>query len=192
MSEELKVALLHGAEGEHKVVVEGPEGRFELLADIAQELQEESDRGAAVVAAAVLQTMLGDVLKSVLKDEPKTDQLFDSFGSLGSFGDLIGVGRAVGVLDPKEEADLRIIQKIRDEFAHLEKIDFETPRIKDKVKNLQFAGVDQETFGPRISFVVSVLVLMLEFDGRPEDFKKRWPKIKLQRSSKRFGLRPVE
>jgi mannitol operon repressor len=181
MSEELKVALLHGAEGEHKVVVEGPEGRFELLADIAQELQEESDRGAAVVAAAVLQTMLGDVLKSVLKDEPKTDQLFDSFGSLGSFGDLIGVGRAVGVLDPKEEADLRIIQKIRDEFAHLEKIDFETPRIKDKVKNLQFAGVDQETFGPRISFVVSVLVLMLEFDGRPEDFKKRWPKIKLQR-----------
>ena len=82
---------------------------------------EESDRGAAVLAHALFDERLGEVLK--LHNEALTERLL-------AFSIKIEIAYALRLFDQETRNGLRVINKIRNEFAHSPKqIDFRDEKI---------------------------------------------------------------
>lgn len=78
----------------------------------------ESDRGAAILAGSFLEHYLGLFLRSKILDEKIADKLFDAMGPLASFSQRIAIAYAFGFIDKQQHADLDLIRKIRNHFAH--------------------------------------------------------------------------
>lgn len=78
----------------------------------------ESDRGAAVLVGGFVENYLGTFLRSLVVDEQVADSLFQAVGPLSSFSQRIAVARAFGFISKQDYADLNLIRKIRNHFAH--------------------------------------------------------------------------
>jgi DNA-binding MltR family transcriptional regulator len=83
----------------------------------------ESDRGLALVSAeffdAALERLLLARFISGLKRRPKLIKpLFEGFGPLSTFSSKISVSYAFDLLEDWMAADLDVIRRIRNEFAH--------------------------------------------------------------------------
>lgn len=104
-----------------------------------QELQNESDRAAAILGAAFLDALLEECITNFLVDDIKEVQrIFGPEQPLGSFGSRITIAFCLGLISRDEKSDLRIIQKIRNKFAHeLPGISFEERRISDQCRALK-------------------------------------------------------
>src|SRR5262249_4398325 len=86
--------------------------------DIYNQLMRESDRGAALIAGAYLETILATTLRRFLvHDENEVDQLFGENRPLGSFSSCIRMAYCLGLIGPGIRRDLDIIRGIRNEFA---------------------------------------------------------------------------
>ena len=146
-------------------------GREELTTgdakEISRELEAQSDRGAAILAAAFIDVHLADVLMYVFranlsKDDDKA--LFDDAnGPLASFSSRIKMAHALGVIGDKTRADLNLIRKVRNEFAHKIKVrSFNEPPISDICRSLQLADIS--LFGgtpptePRARFIQAAIL----------------------------------
>lgn len=87
-------------------------------------LRHESDRGCALVAAVVLDEMLGNLLKAYLQDSPAgiVSALLDLPNApLGTFSARIKMLRALGVLPSDVFHDLELIREIRNLAAHFDR-----------------------------------------------------------------------
>lgn len=83
------------------------------------EYQNESDRAAAIVGAAFLDEQIKEYIKQFLVDNEKVvSELFAPDRSLGAFGSRIQIAFALGLLTEDEYHDLKVIQGIRNTFAH--------------------------------------------------------------------------
>lgn len=88
---------------------------------IADELAAQTDRGAAIIACALLDDLLSDVLKARLILTGRTaDRLFshENNGVLASLSAKIDIAFAVGVVSPGVKDSLHVIRRIRNRFAH--------------------------------------------------------------------------
>ena len=93
------------------------------LATFLNAFSEESPRAAALVAGAYLDTLLGQLLDMALIGDKKAranllgdDKSADK--ALATFSARIQAVRALGLISPNEYGDLKIIQRIRNRFAH--------------------------------------------------------------------------
>ena len=95
------------------------------------ELQTESDRAAALVAAAVIDLRLADNLSAfMVSDKAAKTLLKGANAPLGTFSARINAAFALALIDEKEQGQCHIIRRIRNEFAHSEHgISFKTARI---------------------------------------------------------------
>ena len=84
------------------------------------EFKKESDRASVILAAAMLDDVLTEILKSILvSPSTKKDPLFDgAFASFGSFGSKIELALRLGAISDKFARDLKMIKSIRNDFAH--------------------------------------------------------------------------
>jgi hypothetical protein len=100
-------------------------------------LKGESDRAAAVLAAAFLESALEELLRKAIVPNASKD-LFRSFGPLSSFGGKIDVSHALGLINDEERDDLRIVKSIRNDFAHDadHALSFASGAVKDRVMAL--------------------------------------------------------
>jgi DNA-binding MltR family transcriptional regulator len=119
--------------------LEGDDWRGILL-----ELKNSTDRGAAIVGAAVLDTMLEQLLRLFLVeingDKEETAMLGPN-GPLGSFGTKIRMSYYLGLISADERADLKIIQDIRNDFAHRWRDGlFSDKKTADRCANLRYAN----------------------------------------------------
>jgi hypothetical protein len=128
-----------------------------------EELQKvEDDRAVAILGAAFLDAWLEESLRSFfVDDEEEVNALLDR--ALGNFGARIGASFSLGLVSPADLADLRIIQGIRNDFAHMmQGLSFEDPDVKPGCLRLKSAA---GVFGgrlarnPRQVFIVSVVQL---------------------------------
>ena len=94
-----------------------------LRAPLPQDLNEfdtrlrgESDRSAALLAAALLDAQLEDLFRARLKHHQDRLLVFD--GPLASFWSRIKMARALDWIDGDVERDLDVIRDIRNRFAH--------------------------------------------------------------------------
>ena len=72
----------------------------------------------------------------MLRDSPH--QLFDGTGALATFSAKIDIAYAFGLIGTQERADLHIIRKIRNDFAHAVQyeLSFLTEAIANRVRSL--------------------------------------------------------
>lgn len=106
--------------------------------DLPVELVGYSDRACAIVAGAILETLLERLLRKSMVPNT-TEVLFAKYGPLNSFAAKIDLARALGLITRVEVDDLHRIRRIRNEFAHsLEPMSFTTSPVRDHVAQLRF------------------------------------------------------
>lgn len=97
-----------------------------------------SDRAASIVAAAVLDDTLRELLEAALVPErPSGLDPFAPGQELGSFMSRVRMAFLLGLIDDSERRRLALVAKIRNEFAHLAQgISFGSSRIADRCREL--------------------------------------------------------
>ena len=98
-------------------------------------------RELAIVASAVLDVALAELLSKRLMDYPKEYEQFlglneDGRAPAASFGARIQLALLLGILTPDDAAILREVKNIRNKFAHRVRIDFASSTVKPHVLKL--------------------------------------------------------
>jgi hypothetical protein len=109
------------------------------VGEAIREIGKGSDRAAAIVAVAFLESQLRVILElHFRKDTAVTGRFFRYPGPLSTFAAKIDMAYLIDLFDKETRRELHTIRDIRNEFAHqLGKRDFEQHRIRDLTGNLQ-------------------------------------------------------
>jgi DNA-binding MltR family transcriptional regulator len=83
-----------------------------------KQLQEESDRGAALAGVAFLDELLARLFKAKMLDNKVSRELLDGFGPLATFSARIKVGYCLGWIGRETFRELNLLREIRNQFAH--------------------------------------------------------------------------
>ncbi|MFJ3059028.1 hypothetical protein [Herbaspirillum sp. NPDC087042] len=130
-----------------EILAQLPEGaKRESMRDIINfrtSLSKETDRGAALMAAAFLDERLMCLLRNRLVNDKKMSKvMFDFNGPLGTFSSRINFCYLLGLLPKNVHRELHIVRSIRNKFAHrADFMDFEDPSTKSLCNSLIFHGV---------------------------------------------------
>ncbi len=84
-------------------------------------LAEESDRAAAILAAAYFEDRLRDAIMTrfvALNRRDEIDEIFKTYGPLSTFKAKVDIAFALGLYDRKIRKDLHTVRRIRNKFAH--------------------------------------------------------------------------
>jgi mannitol operon repressor len=142
------------------------------FSEFLREFQEETDRGAALVGAALIDTRLERLLCAHFLDPKIAAELVTAGNApLSAFSSRIKVSYALGLITELEFREAQTIRKIRNDFAHgVHGLSFASQHIKDLCRNLQANTPDGARFGgdPRQLFVNSVVLLSMALWYRPE------------------------
>lgn len=153
---------------------------------VIDEIERQTDRGAALIATALLEQTLVDLIRSKIIYEKDTfHKLFKPSGPIGDFSAKIDLGRLLGLYDSDTSNLLHTIREIRNTFAHAVKpIDFRSRDIRkrceqlirdqtaiDKMENALKEILDlpntikigEQIETPRERFLTTVKVLLLIF-----------------------------
>jgi DNA-binding MltR family transcriptional regulator len=130
----------------------------EKLKNITEELESQSDRGAAIIAAAIVDNFLADAIQTrlILTADVK-DRLFggEANGPLAHFAAKIDIGFAIGILNDPMWSDLHDVRRIRNRFAHTpEPLTFDDSKISARCLALRtLSGLASGTKGPRHRYI---------------------------------------
>ncbi len=110
---------------------------------LLNEIENQTDRGTVIVAAAWLDEELKSALQGkCIKDEKALKNMFEGSSPLGAFSSKIELAYLLGITTRNQYLDLHIIRKIRNEFAHklmskeIEALEFSTPNIMDRCMSI--------------------------------------------------------
>jgi len=111
----------------------GPEQHWRHL---TEEFQGESDRAAVLVAAALLDLNLEDLLRAFLiSDDREVERLLGT--SLATMGNRMRMAYCLGLISRNELRDLRIIKGVRNYFAHNLYVSFDDPRVREDCRRFR-------------------------------------------------------
>ncbi|MGP9802963.1 hypothetical protein [Rheinheimera sp. NSM] len=102
-------------------------------------IHDESDRGAVLVAASMIEDILGSLLKArLLPSLDKNDELFDNgYAPFESFSAKIDLAYRVGCINQHTRRSCHILRKIRNDYAHATNIkDFSHSGTQDRIREL--------------------------------------------------------
>ncbi len=142
------------------------------------EFQKESDRGAALVGAALLDTRLERLLLAhMIPGEGSNKLVCGGNAPLGTFSSRISACLALGLITPAERHDLNIVRGIRNEFAHREHgLDFSDAKIEGLCSSLNSRRDAEMTakdgYPPRQRFNDAVVFTALQLWYRPDHAAK--------------------
>jgi len=179
------------------VWIGGRPERSGVIFDAIRQLERSSDRAIAIIASAILEEHMTNVIKRRWQQHPTTiARILHPEGPLGSFGPKIDLVLLMGLISSEGHADLKLIKRIRNRFAHYLEVDnFETPEIRSRCFELKhfekfvltnaemsgptppkklfgIAGMDEKLKTPGGRFIVAVQVYSVLFGG---DFPAHLP-----------------
>ena len=151
-----------------------------------EEFQKESDRGAALVGAALIDHKLADTLRALMVKSKIVNELMDSASApLGTLSARIKLAFALGLIDAHELNECEIIRKVRNEFAHavhgLSFADNKVSALCDRLESDLPGGRKSFVGKPREMFVNAVVLTVLRLTYRGEYVSKErrttktWP-----------------
>lgn len=153
-----------------------------------KEFQDETDRGAALVGAALIDSRLNRILTSHLIECKESNDLIEGGNSiLSSLSARNKICFCLGLITRIEFKEIETIRKIRNEFAHqVHGLDFNNQRISDLCKNLKADTPDNKHFDgdSRKIFINSVVLTSLSLWYRPEYAKH----LKAKQNKWEYGL----
>ena len=128
----------------------------------------ESDRGAALLVAAIMDELLSDIISAFLADTDTARDLLKHRG-LDTFSSRILICHALGLITTEEKNHLEIIRKIRNSFAHKwDSVNFETQQIRDLANNLTWTTDVEHSIPatPTTRFVMTSVLLIINLQFR--------------------------
>lgn len=142
------------------------ESEIQQLSHFLGEFNKESDRGAALVAASMLDEQLQEILSSFLVESPTSKELLVGFNApLGTFSARAAAALSLGLIQENEFKEIALIRKIRNEFGHGWKpISFESGRVADLCRQLPWLGPAEHEAGAnvRARFNAAVAILLTD------------------------------
>jgi hypothetical protein len=136
------------------------------------EFQKETDRGAALVGAALIDTRLEAVLRSHFLEIKAVEELMEGGNApLGTLSSRIKMAYALGLITELEFSECEIIRRVRNDFAHgVHGLTFRDQKLSALCNNLKANTPDGKRFdgNPRQLFINSVVHLSLALWYRPE------------------------
>ena len=154
---------------------------MEFIAD----LNKETERGAALVSASMIDELLGRTIEAFLLENGGSKFLLSGGNPpLGTLASKIAASFAMGLISETEHDECSTIRKIRNEFAHQLGVSFGTPAIAklcDKLK-LGAQNYGDVVIDKRGTFVTSATALILNLTNRPHYVGQRrlmyqdWPR----------------
>lgn len=157
------------SEQKHPNVEETPPHLREFLAFLP-ELSEETDRGMALITTSFIDELLRRVLLAYFIEGKTSSSLVEGFNApLGTLATRASAAVALGLVSYKEFAEIEIIRKIRNKFAHHVHVSFKDASVSDLCKNLVFAAQDYDdvTVDPRGRFSTSAVAVIMNLTNRP-------------------------
>lgn len=134
-----------------------------------KELQNQTDRGVAIVGVAWVEEALLAALESFLQDDKKArNSLFGTNGPVSTFSARIYLARLLGMTSKVITSDLHILRKLRNEFAHSvldagnNLLSFTTPGMSDRCLSLKCIKHEKHP-NPRVAFIHACAVLNWDF-----------------------------
>ena len=139
----------------------------------------ESDRGATLIAAAILEYQLEEILFSFFRDIKSAKELLNGFNApLGTFSSKIKISHALGLIEDDEYNQIEIFRKIRNQFAHeFNSLSFESKGVKERIINLS-KPIDK-TYSMRECFDSWFLTLNSSLLFRAEIIRKEKRKTRI-------------
>lgn len=163
------------------------DGKPELdqLSQFLESFNREADRGAALVAAALLDDRLLDILMGFLVEGSRANELLKGFNApLGTFSARASATFSLGLIDSTEYHEITLIRKIRNEFGHSwEQVSFDSPKVSVLASQLPYRGPAEfsqvASARNRFNFAVAFLAVDLVWRTRLVKKERRksvvWP-----------------
>jgi mannitol operon repressor len=138
-----------------------------------REFQDETDRGAALVGAAVIDDRLLETLRAFMVSNNAASALLDGgTAPLGTFSSRIDATYALGLISVHEHSECHIIRRIRNEFAHRKHgVTFMDEKIRGLCDGLQSdlpGGRKEFKEKPRSVFINAVVLTSMALTYRSE------------------------
>ncbi|WP_247494140.1 transcriptional regulator [Bradyrhizobium sp. 164] len=153
--------------------------------EFLDDFNKETERGAALAAAAFIDDLLQRILAAFLVNKASANKLLSrSNAPLSSFSARIAAVRALGLLSETECQECELIRKIRNEFAHQVKMSFDDKKIQGLCSSLTYrakpyADVAVSTRG---AFTTAAIALIVNLTNRPNHVARQkltakdWPR----------------
>ncbi|PPQ41132.1 transcriptional regulator [Rhodopseudomonas palustris] len=146
---------------------------FKAFYDALVELNKETDRGVALVLTSFLDKLLGEALRAFLIDNGAAKLLLSGFNApFGTFSNKIAACHALGLLSDDEAAQIDILRKVRNEFAHEVGVNFSEGRVKDLCNHLFISERDRDAH-PRVKFARSGISMLIPLLSRPREIAEK-------------------
>jgi hypothetical protein len=118
----------------------GGVGMWEIDAEAQKEIDQSTDRAAAICGGSYLEGLLLDALKRhLVKDEAAFKKMFENSGPLATFEARIRIAYLTSLMTVELSRDLLILKDVRNKFAHrLDIQSFEVPTVRDMLGNLAY------------------------------------------------------
>lgn len=129
-------------------------------AEVIRVLMSESDRGAIILVAGILEDALGRLILARLpQSKARKDDLLGQGRVLNSFQAKLAIGRAMGILDDEMLGSFDIIRLLRNACSHsVRETTLQTPAIQDVFSLLfssdQLRGYDADQHRLMLGFVM--------------------------------------
>tara|TARA_B100000929_G_C15469075_1_gene407231 strand:- start:351 stop:857 length:507 start_codon:yes stop_codon:yes gene_type:complete len=144
----------------------------EYFSQFLGEFQGETDRGAALVGAALVDERLHRLLESHFVACKESKELLKGGNApIGSLSARIKMAYCLGLITELEFKECELIRRVRNEFAHqVHGLTFADNKINDLCKNLRANTPDGARFdgNTRQLFINSVILVSLALWYRPE------------------------
>lgn len=161
------------------------EPEIEQLGAFLFSFNKESDRGAALVAASMLDDRLEKILSAFLIESSAAKDLISGFNApLGTFSSRASAAAALGLIQENEFNEITAIRKIRNEFGHgWEPLTFESENVAVHARKLPWRGPAEleptSSNRSRFNFAVALLLTDLMWRVRLVSSERRahkkWP-----------------
>lgn len=100
---------------------------------------EASDRAVAIIGPAYLDHLLSDILiEFMIDDEKEVAKLLQPEGPLGTYGSRVSACYCLGLIGGIVKTDLKLVGKIRNNFAHDIRASFSSPRVSQWCRALHW------------------------------------------------------
>jgi len=129
------------------------------------EFNKETERGAALTAAAFLDDLLKEIIEAFLIKNKSGKSLTDGFNApLGTLSARIAACHAFGLISDEEFQECTLIRNIRNKFAHKMKVSFDQDPIRGMCSSMHYKVPDERA--PRGQFTSSAVVMLMRLTNR--------------------------
>jgi mannitol operon repressor len=140
------------------------------FAAFLEDFNKETERGAALAAAAFLDELLQRTLAAFLLSTETAFDLLEGFNApLGTLSARIAAAHAMGLISEIERRECDLVRKIRNEFAHKVKMSFDDDRVKGLCSALTYSAKPNGdvTGSTRGRFTTAAVALIVNLTNRP-------------------------